>query len=127
MINDTVDILDAEIVNFGIKYQVTLGSAANRYSVISEANRRLNSYYYKNPFDIGESIQLMEIYRELQKVKGILDVYDVRVVEKNGGLYSNSNYDIFGNTSSDGNTVYANERIIFELKFPNVDIQGTIR
>ena len=127
MINDTVDILDAEIVNFGIKYQVTLGSAANRYSVISEANRRLNSYYYKNPFDIGESIQLMEIYRELQKVKGILDVYDVRVVEKNGGLYSNSNYDIFGNTSADGNTVYANERIIFELKFPNVDIQGTIR
>ena len=69
----------------------------------------------------------MEIYRELQKVKGILDVYDVQVVEKNGGLYSNSNYDVFGNTSADGNTVYANERIIFELKFPNVDIQGTIR
>ena len=127
MINDTVDILDAEIVNFGIKYQVTLDLNANRFTVISRANRKLADFYANNQFDIGESIQLSDIYRELIKVKGILDVYDVTIVEKNGGLYSNSNYDVQSNLAVDGNSVAASESIVFELKFPNIDIQGSIR
>tara|TARA_Y100000034_G_C6753045_1_gene334911 strand:- start:200 stop:751 length:552 start_codon:yes stop_codon:yes gene_type:complete len=127
MINDTVDILDAEIVNFGIQYQVSLDSNTNRYTVINEATRRLSNFYRQNEFDIGQPIQITDIYRELQKVKGILDVYDVGIVEKTGGLYSNSNYSINDHLSSDGNRILANERIIFELKFPNIDIQGTIR
>ena len=127
MINDTVDILDAEIVNFGISYIISLDANSSRYTVINQANKQLVNFYNANQFDIGESIQITDIYRELQKVKGILDVYSVEIVEKTGGLYSNSNYDVYGNLSSDGNMIAANERIIFELKFPNVDIKGSIR
>lgn len=127
MINDTIDILDAEIVNFGIKYQVALDLNANRFTTINRANRRLSDFYAKNEFDIGEPIQLTDIYRELIKVKGILDVYSVTIEEKTGGLYSNSNYNVQGNLSVDGNSVVAKENIVFELKFPNIDIQGSIR
>ena len=127
MINDTVDILDAEIVNFGIKYQVSIDSNANRYTVINKANRRLANFYFENQFDIGEPILLVDVYRELQKVPGVSDVYDVQIVEKIGGLYSSSNYDIRNATSLNGSKVVATERTIFELKFPNVDIQGTIK
>jgi len=127
MINDTVDILDAEIVNFGIRYSISLDSNANRYTVISRANKRLAKFYSKRQFDIGESIQISDIYRELQKVKGIMDVYDVQIVDKIGGLYSNSNYDLRSSVSMDGTRVLASNRIIFELKFPNVDIQGTVK
>jgi len=127
MINDTVDILDTEIVNFGINYIISLDANSSRYTVINRANRQLVDFYNANQFDIGESIQITDIYRELQKVKGILDVYSVEIVEKTGGLYSNSNYDVYGNLSADGNMIVANERIIFELKFPNVDIKGSIR
>lgn len=127
MINDTVDILDAEIVNFGIKYQVTLESNANRFTVISRANAKLASYYAGLPFDIGESILITDVYRELMKVAGILDVYDVQIVEKQGGNYSQSNYDFQSNLSANGSRIMAKETMIFELKFPNVDIQGTVR
>ena len=127
MINDTVDILDAEIVNFGIRYSISLDSNANRYTVISRANKRLAKFYSKRQFDIGESIQISDIYRELQKVKGIMDVYSVQIIDKIGGLYSNSNYDLRSSVSMDGTRVLASNRIIFELKFPNVDIQGTVK
>ena len=127
MINDTVDILDAEIVNFGIKYQITLESNANRYTVISRANSQLSAYYSSLPFDIGESILITDVYRELMKVAGILDVYDVQIVEKQGGNYSESNYDFQSNLSANGSRIMAAETMVFELKFPNVDIQGTVK
>jgi len=127
MINDTVDILDAEIVNFGIRYQITLDSNSNRYTVISRANAQLSKHYTANKFDIGESLAISDVYRVLMTVKGILDVYDVQIVEKQGGNYSESNYDFQSNLTADGNSIRAAETTIFELKFPNIDIQGTIR
>jgi hypothetical protein len=127
MVNDTLDILDAEIVNFGIKYQVALEATANRYTTLNKANNRLSAFYNSRPYDIGESILISDVFRELLKVPGILDVYDVQIVAKQGGPYSESNYNFYSNTSSDGRMIRASETIIFELKFPNTDIQGTIR
>ncbi|ANS05073.1 hypothetical protein [uncultured Mediterranean phage] len=127
MINDTIDILDAEIVNFGIKYQITLEANANRYTVLSRASSRLATFYNNNPYEIGERLLITDVYRELLKVKGILDVYDVQIVEKQGGPYSESNYDFKSNMSTDGRSINAAETTIFELKFPNTDIQGSIK
>ena len=61
------------------------------------------------------------------KVPGILDVYDVQIVEKQGGNYSESNYDFQSNLSANGSRIMAAETMVFELKFPNVDIQGTVK
>lgn len=127
MINDTVDILNAEIVNFGVLYQITLEPNANRYTVINRANARLSKFYKKNQFDIGEPLLITDVYRELLKVKGILDVFDVQIVPKQGGRYSESNYDFQSNMSADGRMINAAETTIFEIKFPNLDLQGTIR
>jgi len=127
MINDTIDILDAEIVNFGIKYQVTLEANANRYTVISRANTRLSAFYTDNPYDIGERILISDVYRELLKVKGVLDVFDVQIIGKQGGPYSESNFDFQSKLSVDGRAIQADKTTIFELKFPNNDIQGSIR
>ncbi len=127
MINDTVDILDAEIVNFGVKYQVSLEANANRYTVINRANQRLAKYYVKNQFDIGQPILLADVFRELLKVKGILDVQSVQVVPKQGGRYSESNFDFQSNLSADGRMINAAQTTIFEMKFPNTDMEGTIK
>ena len=70
---------------------------------------------------------ISDVYRELLKVNGILDVYDVQIIPKQGGNYSESNYNFDSTLSADGSMILAAETTIFELKFPNVDIQGTIR
>jgi hypothetical protein len=127
MINDTVDILDAKIINFGIKYTITTDLNSNRYTILNEANRNIRNYYFANRFEIGEPITLNDIFRQLNKVPGIVDVISVQIVNKNGGLYSESDFDPIRAMSSDGRSIRATEASIFELKFPNVDIEGSIK
>tara|TARA_R100000664_G_scaffold4408_1_gene9010 strand:+ start:24668 stop:26461 length:1794 start_codon:yes stop_codon:yes gene_type:complete len=126
MISDTVDILDAEIVNFDISYEILTDINANRFDVISNCNQKLaNKFAMKQ--DIGEPIRITDVYRELQKVNGVVDVTSVDVGLKSGGIYSESNYDFDAALSSDGRMIEAQPNVIFELKYPNVDIKGSIR
>jgi len=126
MISDTVDILDAEIVNFEIDYEILIDINTNRFDVINACNNRLTSKFSVKQ-DIGEPIKITEIYRELLKVDGVVDVTSVDVGLKSGGIYSESNYDFDSALSADGRMIEAQPNVVFELKYPNVDIKGSIR
>tara|TARA_R110002020_G_scaffold421418_3_gene630509 strand:- start:8025 stop:9827 length:1803 start_codon:yes stop_codon:yes gene_type:complete len=127
MINDTVDIMDAAIVNFGIKYSIVIDLNANRYTVMNKANSALREYLFRNQYDIGESIMITEFHKALNRVDGIVDVLDVAIVGRTGASYANVSYDFARNLSADGRYILAQPNMIFELKFPNVDIEGSIR
>ena len=77
--------------------------------------------------DIGEPIRITDVYKELQKINGVVDVTSVDVGLKSGGIYSESNYDFDASLSSDGRMIEAQPNVIFELKYPNIDIKGSIR
>tara|TARA_R100000808_G_C2155443_1_gene167950 strand:+ start:17334 stop:19136 length:1803 start_codon:yes stop_codon:yes gene_type:complete len=127
MVNDTVDILDAAIVNFGLKYTISIDMNSNRFTVMSRANTALTNHLERNSYDIGEGIHLSEFYRILQKVEGVVSVINVEAVSQVGASYSQVSYDFKKNLSSDGLFVQASKNMIFELKFPNVDIKGSIK
>jgi hypothetical protein len=127
MVNDTVDILDAAIVNFGIKYTLALDLNANRYTVLNKANAAIREYLLRNQYDIGESILITEFHKVLQRVDGVVDVYGVSITQRTGATYSNVSYDFMKNLTADGRYILAQKNVIFELKFPNVDIEGAIR
>ena len=127
IINDTVDILDAVIANFGIEYTVVIDLNANRYDVLNHANVALRNYINRNQYDIGEAIQIGDFYRVLQKVKGVIDVVTVDIKGKTGATYSDLDFDYVGNMSANGRRIDAPQNTIFELKFPSVDIKGSIQ
>lgn len=126
MISDTVDILDAQIVNYDISYEILIDINANRFDVINSCNEKLTSKLAMKQ-DIGEPIKITDIYRELQKVNGVVDVTSVDIGLKSGGIYSESNYDFDAALSSDGRMIEAQPNVVFELKYPNIDIKGAIR
>jgi hypothetical protein len=126
IINDTIDILDAQIANFGIEYVVAIDTNADKFTVLNRANRAITKYLNENSYDIGESILITDFYKVLQKVKGIIDVVDLEIVDKAGGIYSDLSYDFISNLSADGRRIESKQNVIFELKFPNVDIKGSI-
>ncbi len=126
MISDTVDILDAQIVNYDISYEILIDINANRFDVINSCNEKLTSKLAMKQ-DIGEPIKITDIYRELQKVNGVVDVTSVDIGLKSGGIYSESNYDFDAALSSDGRIIEAQPNVVFELKYPNIDIKGAIR
>jgi hypothetical protein len=127
IVNDTVDILDAQIVNFGINYVVVVDLGDNRFTVINRANAAIRDYLLKNQYDIGESILITDFYKVLQKVKGVIDVVDLEIVDRSGGSYSSISYDFNGKLSADGRRVEGENNVVFELKFPNIDITGAIQ
>ena len=127
MINDTVDILNAVIVNFGVKYTLTLDMNTNRYTAMAQANQNIQSYFARNRFEIGEPIRINDIYRQLNKVEGVVDVMDVEIVSKNGGRYAESDFDPVRSMSADARLIRADENTIFELKFPSMDIMGSVK
>tara|TARA_Y100000310_G_scaffold230794_1_gene233321 strand:+ start:29188 stop:30990 length:1803 start_codon:yes stop_codon:yes gene_type:complete len=127
MINDTVDILDAVIVNFGIKYSISLDLNANRYTTLNKATAALREFLFKNQYDIGEPILITEFYKILQRVDGVVDVADISITRRTGSTYSNVSYDFNKNLTPDGRYILAERNVIFELKFPNIDLEGSIR
>ena len=79
--------------------------------------------------DIGEPIYISNIYNELNNLDEIVDVVDVKIVNegKTGGLYSDLSVNLKEYISADGRILYAPEDTIYELKYPSLDIKGTIR
>jgi len=127
VVNDTIDILDAQIINFGINYVVAIDLNTNRFTVINRANAALRDYLLRNQYDIGESILITEFYKVLQKVNGIVDVVDLEIVGRSGASYADSSYNFDSSLSADGRRIEAQDNAIFELKFPNIDIKGAIQ
>jgi len=126
MINDTIDILDAKIVNFGINYGVVGDLERDKFDILADANFALANLFNEVK-DIGEALFITDIYDALKRVQGVVDVTRVRVFQKVGGVYSDIRFNINEQTSADGRFISAPQNVIFEMKFPTDDIKGVVR
>ena len=126
MINDTVDILDAHIINIGIEFVVKPVANSNKSEILNSAINILKNKF-SNGFFIGEPFYISDIYTELKKAQDILDVLKVKIVNKTSGLYSNIKFDINSNISADGSHLICPGNAVFEIKFVDADIKGKIR
>jgi hypothetical protein len=126
MINDTIDILDAKIVNFGIEFEIIAQDRTNRFDVLEKALSVVRAKY-NIAYMIGESFFLTDVYSVLNKIDGVADVANVKLVNKRGGSYSESFYNIKRNMSGDGRFLKVPENVALEIKFPFSDIKGSVR
>ena len=126
MINDTIDILDAHIINFGVEFAVKAVMGANKSEVLNDVTNTIAEQFSQG-FFIGEPIYISDIYSELKKLQSVLDVITVKIVSKTGGQHSSILFDVNSNLSEDGVYVICPKNAIFELKYPQSDIKGKIR
>ena len=126
MIGDSIDILNTKIINIGIEFDAIAEDGSNKYEVLNEAVSRLISKLMPTHMDIGEPFYLTDVFKVLKDVEGMLDVTDVRVVNKVGGIYSEMGLSIEENLSSDGRYLNVPLDHILEIKYPLSDIVGVI-
>tara|TARA_R110002020_G_scaffold176938_1_gene369557 strand:+ start:96 stop:1472 length:1377 start_codon:yes stop_codon:yes gene_type:complete len=126
MMSDTIDIVDTHVINFGIDFVVTPGVGVDKYKLLDACVEQLKKKY-NAPYYIGEQLSITDIYSELNKVKGVLDVVKVKIINKTGGNYSKVQFDINSNISPDGTYIIIPKNAVVELKYPSVDVQGKIR
>ena len=127
MINDTIDILDAKIVNVGIEFEIMADDHENKFSVLSQAIQTLNAMASASKYNIGEPIRISDFYRALKNIDGLLDVLNIKLVKKTGRIYSSVDFDMNEYTSLDGRLVTLPMDYIFEIKYPTLDIVGKVK
>tara|TARA_R110000822_G_scaffold60097_1_gene149903 strand:- start:131 stop:682 length:552 start_codon:yes stop_codon:yes gene_type:complete len=127
MINDTIDILDAEIVNIGIEFDLVTRVDSNKYEVLERALTTLRTKFREYSFYIGEPIYYTDIYQTLNRVAGVADTTNVKIIQKYDSRYSQISYDVDYFTSPDGRYVAIPQNAIFEIKFPNLNIKGIVK
>ena len=125
MINDTIDILDAKIVNFGIEYAIVTEAGKNKYDVLAKCSKLLRRRY-RHKHDIGEPLEITEVYRMLGRVDGVSDVVDVDVTKKIGDKYSDVRFDFESQKTPDGRFLATPENVVLEIKYLFEDIKGVV-
>lgn len=126
MINDTIDILDPYVLNFGINFIIRAEDNADKYKALNNCIEILKQHY-KKTFFIGEPLYISDIYKVLKDAEGVLDVVRASVFARSGGQYNNGRIDIEKNLSQDGSYLIIPKNAVLEMKFPEVDIIGKVR
>jgi len=127
MINDSITIKDAFIVNIGVNFDIIVLPNYNSNEVLIKCLAALQDYFAIDKWQINQPIILRDIYILLDRIEGVQTVKNVSITNKVGTSlgYSQYSYDTAGATN--GNVVYPSlDPMIFEVKYPNTDIQGRV-
>ena len=126
MVNDTLDIMDAKIINLSLSFTIVTKGGYDKFRVLDECLRTLRNRYLRH-FDIAEPFSFTEVYSTLNRIEGVADTTDVTVLNQNGGAYSQAALDIIANITPDGRFIACPLNGIFEVKFPTIDIKGSVK
>ena len=127
MVNDSVNIKDAFIINIGVNFSIIVLPNFNSNDVLTRCITALKDFFAIDKWAINEPIVLRDLYILLDAIEGVQTVQNVTItnlVGENLG-YSKYAYDIPAATQN--NVVYPSlDPSIFEVKYPNQDIQGRV-
>ena len=127
MINDSIGIRDAFIINIGINFEIITLPGANSDEVLLKCILALQDIFNIDKWQINQPVILRDLYVVLDQIEGIQTVKSVEIINKVGSNqgYSDYAYDISGATAN--NVIYPSlDPMIFEIKYPNSDIQGKV-
>jgi hypothetical protein len=128
MVTDAINIKSAFYINIGINFDITIISGFNNQTIISNCITALQNQFNIEKWQINQPIIISEIMTTLLQVKGVQSVVKLEITNKqdpSGTTYSEYAYDIPGATRS-GNVYPSADPSIFEIRYPNSDIQGRI-
>ncbi|HAI37042.1 MAG TPA: hypothetical protein DCM40_02320, partial [Maribacter sp.] len=128
LVSDSIDILDAIVINLGMNYSITIEKGYRSEVVISAINSKLASYFDIKKFQINKPVIIGELENIILNVPGVVSIISLNVVNNagvlNSKLYSTFRFDI--KQSLDRGMIFPPVGGIFEVKFPNEDIAGRV-
>ena len=125
-INDSIEIRDPKIINFGVEFSLVSSPHSNSMDIMSLAVLEIEDHFSDQLY-IGEPLYITDVFRRLNKINGVVDVKKVKFFVKTGSVYSSNTIDLDSIMSRDGTMFKTPANVVFELKYPNLDIKGTIK
>lgn len=124
MLNDSIDIYDAKIINLGFDYEIIVDPTKDKTEVLNSVQFRLAQEMSQKMY-IGEPFYLTKVFNIINKVDGVIDTSKVTPIIKTGTNYSSTPVGIDDMKSIDGTYLKAPKNVIFEIKFFNSDVRGS--
>lgn len=125
MLNDSIQIKDAFVINFKFYYDIVVLPSYNSSEVLLKCNKALIEYFDIDKWQINQPIILSDIYSLLSQINGVQNIQNVKIDNISGDSYSKLAYDF--TSAIRNNVIYpSKDLMIFELKFPNTDIKGRV-
>ena len=127
MINDSINIKDAYIINIQVNFEIVVNPNFNNNEVITNCIASVQNHFSIDNWQINEPIIMKNINILLSKVQGVQIVKRIIINNLTGESlgYSNFAYDIMNSTIDE--VIYPSiDPMIFEVKYPNQDIIGRV-
>ena len=127
MINDSIKIKDAYIINIEVLFDIVVLPNFNNSEVITKCVDSLTSFFSIDKWQINEPILLKDISVLLDKVEGVQTVQNVTINNLSGEAlgYSQFSYDL--RAAEVRGVIYPSiDPMVFEVKNPTQDIKGRV-
>ena len=137
VLTDAINLKDAYIINIGVKFNIIVKRGFNKNDVLFRAIQKVKQFFSTDKWQINQPIVLGDLAYQVSLVDGVVSLVPPETNNPNKDLilienkhlvangYSGNVYDI--NSSSKDGVIYPSlDPSIFELKFPNTDIEGSV-
>tara|TARA_R110000787_G_scaffold284468_1_gene398204 strand:+ start:299 stop:2176 length:1878 start_codon:yes stop_codon:yes gene_type:complete len=127
MVTDAVAIKDAFIINLGVEFDVIMLPNFNNRIILNNCINALKIFFNTDKWQINQPILINSVRNVLDTVEGVQTIKNLTITNKSGSSsgYSEYAYDINGAIID--NVLYPSlDPSIFEVRFPDIDIQGRV-
>ena len=137
IVTDAINIKDGYIVNIAVRFSIIVKSGYNKPQVLTKCIDKVKQHFNVDNWQINQPIVLSDISYKISLVDGVQSVVppeddnpskQMVVIEnryRTSSGYSGNVYDI-NSATKDGIVYPSLDPCIFELKYPNSDIQGRV-
>jgi len=127
LLSDDVNILDAFVINIGVRFGITVFRNYNINDVLARSIDTIRSHFTIDDWTINQPIILSDLAYKIGSVEGVQNVSSLSIFNKyafqDGADYGEYKYDIPSATIN--NVIYPSlDPSIFELRYPETDIIG---
>jgi len=128
LISESIDILDAPIINIGIKYSIAVEKGYNTQAVINDINSNLKDYFKIENFQINQPIIIADVSNLILNTQGALSLIELKFTGISGNVdgKSYSSYTYVPSENLSKGIYYPPPGGIFEIKYQNSDIVGRV-
>ena len=127
LISDSLDILDASVINYYVKFGVLCNPNVNKQSTVQTAISRIKEILDLKFYQINQPILIDDIRNVIINTPGVVSLVELDVGPRAGTIegraYSDVSFDFSKATVR--NMIMGPEGSIFEMKHPTSDIIGT--
>lgn len=128
LLTDDVNILDAFIINIGVRFEIVVFKNYNMRDVLTRCIGEIQNFFAIEKWSIGQPIILADLRNIINTVDGVKTLKNIEILNKyqfvDGADYQPYRYPI--NEATIDDVIYPSlDPSIFELKNPQTDIIGT--